>query len=92
MNNIKALYFKNNMCGVCTAFLPKMERVARDYDIPLEIIDVTEKPEFAAQNMVFTVPTIIFVGSEGKEMKRFARNFSEYEIRDFLDRIKEFTI
>jgi thioredoxin-like negative regulator of GroEL len=92
MNNIKAMYFKNNMCGVCTAFLPKMERVARDYDIPLEIIDVTEKPEFAAQNMVFTVPTIIFVDSEGKETKRFARNFSEYEIRDFLDRIKEFTI
>ncbi|HCI28848.1 MAG TPA: thioredoxin family protein [Fervidobacterium sp.] len=92
MNNIKAIYFKNNSCGVCTAFLPKMEKIAKDYGISLESIDITEKPELAGQNMVFTIPTIIFFDLEGKEVKRFARSFSEYEIRDFLDRVKELTM
>lgn len=84
---IKARYFKNNMCGVCVAFLPKMERIANDYKLDFEIVDVIEKPEIAGQNMVFTVPTVIFYDNDGNEIKRFARNFSELEIREYIERI-----
>lgn len=37
--------------------------------------------------MVFTVPTIIFYDNDGNEIKRFARNFSELEIREYIERI-----
>uniref|UniRef100_A0A7C5U562 Thioredoxin n=1 Tax=Fervidobacterium nodosum TaxID=2424 RepID=A0A7C5U562_9BACT len=84
---VKARYFKNDKCGVCVAFLPKMERIANDYKLELEIVDVLEKPEIAGQNMVFTVPTIIFYDDTGSEIKRYARNFSELEIRDYIERI-----
>ncbi|ANE40632.1 glutaredoxin [Fervidobacterium ngatamarikiense] len=84
---IRAWYFKNDKCGVCVAFLPKMKRIAGDYNLDLEVVDVIENPEIAGQNMVFTVPTIIFVDSEGNELKRFARNFSEFEIREHIQRM-----
>lgn len=84
---ISVAYFKNDKCGICTAFLPKIKKIANDYRMELKIIDIAEKPEIAGQNMVFTVPTIVFFDKNGNELKRFARNFSEFEIRDFLDRI-----
>ncbi|MFN4201015.1 MAG: thioredoxin family protein [Fervidobacterium gondwanense] len=87
MNKIRALYFKNDKCGVCVAFLPKMERIAQDYNLPLEVIDVIQNPDVAGQNMVFTVPTIIIQDEQGNELNRFARNFSEYEIREYIQRM-----
>jgi len=32
-----------------------MKRIAEDYNLDLEVVDVIEKPEIAGQNMVFTV-------------------------------------
>ncbi|MEJ5257157.1 MAG: thioredoxin family protein [Fervidobacterium sp.] len=87
MNKIRALYFKNDKCGVCVAFLPKMERIAQDYNLTLEVVDVIENPDVAGQNMVFTVPTIIIQDEQGNELNRFARNFSEYEIREYIQRM-----
>ena len=84
---LKVLYFKNDKCGVCVAFLPKMKRIADDFKLSLEIVDVIEKPDIAGQNMVFTVPTIVFQDNEGNELKRFARNFSEFEIREYIERM-----
>ncbi|MGC8820311.1 MAG: thioredoxin family protein [Fervidobacterium sp.] len=83
----KVKYFKNDKCGVCVAFLPKMKRIASEYELDLEIVDVIEKPDVAGQNMVFTVPTILFTDENGNELKRFARNFSEYEIREYMERM-----
>lgn len=84
---MKVRYFKNDTCGVCKAFLPRIQRISQDYNLELEIIDVTKSPEIAGQNMVFTVPTVLITDKNGSEMKRFARNFSELEIRDFIERI-----
>ncbi|HOJ93744.1 MAG TPA: thioredoxin family protein, partial [Fervidobacterium nodosum] len=84
---LKIMYFKNDKCGVCTAFLPKIQRISKDYELELEVVDVVQKPEVAGQNMVFTVPTILIIDSEGNEIKRFARSFSELEIREYLDRV-----
>ncbi len=84
---VKLLYFKNNTCGVCVAFLPKFQRIVEKLGVDHEIIDVVENPEKAGQMMVFTVPTIIVLDPEGNEVKRFARVFSEFEIVDSVQRI-----
>lgn len=84
---IKILYFKNNICSVCSALLPKMKRIADNLAIPLDVIDVTENPLQAGQNLVFTVPALIVLDEDGKELRRFVRLFSEQEVRDFLLRV-----
>ncbi|ODN30626.1 thiol reductase thioredoxin [Fervidobacterium thailandense] len=84
---MRILYFKNDSCGVCKAFLPKIQRISNDYGLEVEIVDIVEKPELAGQNMVFTVPTILIMDQTGSEIKRFARNFSELEIREFIERL-----
>ncbi|ABX31981.1 glutaredoxin 2 [Petrotoga mobilis SJ95] len=83
---MKAFYFKNKSCSVCKAFFPKFLEICYEYNIPYEIVEVTENQEKSAQLLVFTVPTIIFLDEEGKEVKRFAQYFGTNEIRNFLDR------
>ncbi|MCX7653444.1 MAG: thioredoxin family protein [Fervidobacterium sp.] len=80
-------YFKNDGCKVCQTFLPKVEKIAKNYNLTLEIVDVVQKPEIAGQSLVFTVPTVVFYDLQGNEIKRFARNFSELEIREYVERI-----
>ncbi len=84
---VKLLYFKNNACGVCVAFLPKFQRIVEKLGVEYEIIDVVENPEKAGQMMVFTVPTIVVLDPEENEVKRFARVFSEFEILESIQRI-----
>lgn len=83
---MKALYFKNKSCSVCKAFFPKFLEISKVYNITYEVIEVNEDQEKAGQFLVFTVPTIIFLDEEGKEVKRFAQYFGTNEIRNFLDR------
>lgn len=84
---VKMLYFKNDNCSVCTALLPKINRIATNFPVLLETINVTENPLLAGQHLVFTVPVLIITDVEGKELKRFVRHFSEYEVTSFLERI-----
>ncbi|QTA37560.1 thioredoxin family protein [Thermosipho ferrireducens] len=81
---MKIMYFKNDNCSVCRAVLPKIEIIAKEYNINFEIIDVVTNPEIAGQMLVFTVPTLIFI-DQGVELKRFSRNFGILEIKNFIE-------
>lgn len=85
---MKILYFKNDKCSVCGAVLPKIMKIAKDYDIDFEVIDVLKNPEFAGQHLVLTVPTVL-IFDNGREITRFARNFSVSDITTFLERYLE---
>ncbi|MCX7985427.1 MAG: thioredoxin family protein [Bacteroidales bacterium] len=87
---MRLTYFKNNTCSVCNALLPKIVRMASNYKLPLEILDVNEHPALAGQNLIFTVPVIIVFDVDGKEIKRFVRNFSEFEVKNFLERVLKY--
>jgi thiol-disulfide isomerase/thioredoxin len=87
---MKFRYFKHDDCGVCKAILPKVENIAKKYDIEIEIIDTKRHPDIAAQKLIFTVPVLI-VEHENKELNRWVRNFSiqglEEETKYYLERI-----
>lgn len=83
---MKAFYFKSKDCSVCKAFLPRFLEICEEYNIPYEIVEITENQEKAAQLLVFTVPTIILLNEDEKEIKRFAQYFGTNEIRTFLGR------
>lgn len=84
---IRMLYFKNDTCSVCAALLPRIKRLATEFPVHFETIDVTENPMLASQYLIFTVPALIFLDDRGSELRRFVRYFSEYEVRESLKRV-----
>lgn len=83
---MKALYFKNKSCPVCSAFFPRFVDICDQYQIPFEVIDTLEEPEKAGPRLVLSVPTIIFLDEENRELRRFSGYFGSQEIKDFLER------
>ena len=72
MKNIQVIYLESETCGVCHALQPRVEEVAEQEGIALEVINVTQHPEVASQYQVLTVPVaIVFVGE--REFARQAR-------------------
>jgi thiol-disulfide isomerase/thioredoxin len=72
-----AVYFSAPDCSVCQALKPKLfallqQRFPR---LVLGEVDCADSPELAAQQMVFTIPTLI-VYFDGREGIRKVRSFS----------------
>ncbi|MCR9226522.1 MAG: thioredoxin family protein [Flavobacteriaceae bacterium] len=82
------IYFTGKTCGVCRALKPKLlEAVQENFpDVRIRVVDVEEETEFAGQSMVFTLPVVILT-SNSKELHRFARSFSVYEVLKKLERL-----
>ncbi len=80
-------YVSTPTCSVCKVLRPKVEEeVAGRAGVEFMYIDSTVHPAVAGQHMVFAVPTVlIFI--EGREYRRFSRNFSLEEFVDALDRV-----
>ncbi|MDD3478600.1 MAG: thioredoxin family protein [Candidatus Izemoplasmatales bacterium] len=64
---------KTKMCSVCVPISAKLETFMKDYpEIPMYQIYLEDVLEFQGQQLIFTVPTIVFF-SEGKEILRESR-------------------
>ncbi|WP_421813644.1 thioredoxin family protein [Flagellimonas sp.] len=86
---IEFLYFSSKTCGVCKVLKPKLLEAIRENfpKVNIRVVDVEEEVEFTGQSMVFTLPVGI-LKANGKEMHRFVRSFSVYEV---LEKIKRFS-
>lgn len=80
-------YFSHDQCNVCKVLKPKVYNMLRQKfpGIRFYYINTKETPEIAAQNSVFTVPTIIQF-FEGREFFRKSRNISIPDIEKELQR------
>ena len=80
------LYVGGEYCSVCKVLQPKIfDAFDREFpNIDKLSIDIEDQREFAAQQNIFAVPTII-VYFDSKEFKRYGRNMS---VPLFLDEIK----
>ena len=85
---IELIYFTGKTCGVCKVLKPKLlEAVQKNFPkVNIRVVDVEEEVEFTGQSMVFTLPVVI-IKAEDKEMYRFARSFSIYEVLEKLKRL-----
>jgi len=84
---IAAVYFSGPDCGVCHALRPRLEAMLAERfpELTLAEVDCGRLPETAAQNGVFSIPTLV-VWLEGREFLRRARNISPGEVADALAR------
>ena len=82
------IFFTSNTCCVCKVLKPKLlEAVQANFPkVGIRLVDVEEEEEFAGQSMVFTLPVVI-IKVDGREMYRFTRSFSVYEVLEKLKRL-----
>ncbi|MFD2100782.1 thioredoxin family protein [Flagellimonas iocasae] len=88
--DIELLFFTSKTCGVCKVLKPKLlEAVQENFSkVNIRVVYVEEEVEFTGQSMVFTLPVVIIKQGD-KEMYRFARSFSVYEILEKLKRLSQ---
>ena len=82
------IFFTSKTCGVCKVLKPKLlEAVQANFPkVSIRLVDVEEEEEFTGQSMVFTLPVVI-IKVDGREMYRFTRSFSVYEVLEKLTRL-----
>lgn len=80
-------YFSHEQCNVCRVLKPKIQELfASSFPkIGLFYCDTKKSPELAAQNSIFTVPTILIYFA-GKESIRKSRNIGIEELKKELER------
>lgn len=86
-NRAALIYFSTPQCNVCKILKPKVQELLNEKfpNIKMAYVDCDVLKEVAAQNRIFTVPTIL-VFFEGKEFLRKSRNISILEFSDELAR------
>ncbi len=80
-------YFSTVACNVCKILKPKVAELL-EVNFPLMkmvYIPSDELPEIAAQNQIFTAPTIV-VFFEGREYIRKSRNIGINELQNEIER------
>ncbi len=80
-------YFSTEACNVCKVLKPKVGELIETVfpKIRTVYIQTDKVPEAAAQNQVFTVPTIL-VFFDGREYIRKSRNIGIGELQQEIDR------
>ncbi len=81
-------YFSTDACNVCKVLKPKVEELVLTQfpNIKLAYIKSDKLPEVAAQNSVFTAPTIL-IFFEGREYIRKSRAIGIDELQQEIGRI-----
>lgn len=87
-NKAAVVYFSTPQCNVCKVLKPKLiEMLAQNFPLMnFAYVNCEEAKELAAQQNIFSVPTILFF-FEGKEFIRKARYVNLDELEDELSRI-----
>ncbi len=79
--------FYSEVCGVCAAVRRKLELLEDGFrDWEFLMVNTSTNPLVAGEYSVFAVPTVL-VMLEGRELRRWSRNFSIAEIREYMIRI-----
>lgn len=80
--------FYATWCGPCQMFLPIFEEVSSEVEeATLVKVDIDQDTDFAGENEVMGVPTIIAF-KDGKEVSRFSGFKPADELKAFIEELK----
>lgn len=81
------IYFSHDQCSVCKVLKPKVADLLAEQFPKMEMFycNTFEQSEVAAQNRIFSVPTIL-VFFDGRETFRYSRNISLDELKTAIHR------
>lgn len=80
----KLLIFSASWCGPCNAFKPTLLELEQDR---LVYADIDQLPEIREDYNVMSVPTVILVDEDGKELERLVGAQPLSKLQDLLDRV-----
>ena len=86
-NDAVLAYFSTEICSVCHVLKPKVIEMGSESfpKMKMVYIESDKLPELAAQNRVFTAPTVV-VFFAGRETIRKSRAFGVDELRSEIER------
>jgi thioredoxin-like negative regulator of GroEL len=86
-NEASLIYFSTPQCNVCKVLKPKIiELINAEFPkIKLGYVNTEALASIAAQNRIFTVPTIL-IFLDGKEFNRKSRNINLAEFKYEIER------
>jgi len=86
-NDAVLAYFSTETCSVCKVLKPKVAEMASEFFPKMKIVFIESDrlPELAAQNRVFTAPTVV-VFFTGRETIRKSRAFGVDELKFEINR------
>lgn len=81
------VYYSTEECQVCHVLKPKVgEMLAESFPkMKALYVNLNQAPEVAAQNRIFTVPTVVVL-FDGHEYFRKSRSFGVEELRNEISR------
>ncbi len=83
------LYFHHPLCTACQDAAPAINQLMEDYpEMNWSKINLEQHPDIAAQNMVFTVPTLIIIRNK-QELYRLSRFIRLEELNTALENLRE---
>jgi thioredoxin 1 len=86
-NKAVLVYLSGESCNICRVLRPSVESLLKENfpEMLFLYIDVNKFPEIAAQQSVFTIPTVICI-FEGNEFFRKSRAFGISELAGEIER------
>ena len=90
-NKAVLAYFSTDTCSVCHVVKPKVTQMVAEFFPLMKSIYIQSDhlPELAAQNCIFTAPTVL-VFLEGRETIRKSRAFGIEELKGEMQRAYSF--
>lgn len=85
---MKLMYFSAEYCGACKATKPKVEKVAKDMNIELQVIDPNENLALCNQMMVRSLPVLLIIGKERDVVGRLDGAQTEESIIEEINNCK----
>lgn len=81
---MKYLYFSAKWCAPCRMLGPVMEKLGETF--PVEKIDVDSEHEYLERYRIRSIPTVILVEEDGKELTRYlGAKPEEFFVREWTE-------
>lgn len=87
-NNI--VFISSETCSICHVDEPKARKLAEEYNIPFQHLDIMQEPELTGFFEVLTVPAVL-IYHEGKEIARQARFIDFHSMENLLQQLPKET-
>lgn len=85
---MKIVVFEQDNCGWCVRLHPHIKKLAKDFEIPIEMINITDRWELAEQYQFRSTPTVVII-DEDVVLRKFSIQAGK-GIPELIAQVKDF--
>ena len=80
---MKILRFTASWCEPCKAISKTIDRI--DTEVPIQVIDIDDQPELAQHFNIRSVPTLVKIDEDKKEVERTVGMATQSDLDKFIN-------